>query len=843
MTTSIFSHCRCPLVAWFLLSFLLLGNVPEVVFGAVVNQTCAVYTLLPFTYGTTIPSVVKTFVDDRGLFGFTHMAAAYMALQHWNDRDASVIAEIGNYRTCPYQFDLSKSVFVDSSSASALQQVEQQFSRQDSTFCAMVGPYDDLPASDFSVLAKAAHVPIVPYRGFNMKLVNPMYNSFTTMVFPDPEMVSASLAEFLVGRGRTNFVSILASVGAVDIAQMLTLKFFVEGIAHTSTHFFSPPEVLEQRPGANVKTAVRNVKNDGFRTIVVITDFPLADLHAIADEAEANGLNNGDYFWVFMGPIDIEQAFLDAAKLGLALTSNITKLTRGAAYITASENRFRDPQGDLFLKSWKQQNTSVLETLKTLNPIQPGQDGYYNPPSNFFTFRDQPVPGASYIYDAMIAVGMGMCNAANTTTWNDTISGEAHRDGIRSVVLQQGASGKMAFGNVQALDSSGMRRFMPGARKDTTNWIGAFNIRIDANMKGIPVFGSDYVLSDRYMNRTWVKVLQFMYADGSASPPKLLRDFPNQNYLAKSVVIFGFTLMAVALFAALISAVYVFTYTHHRIIQAAQPVFLYILCLGSAIAASAIVPISFDEGNGWTISALSKACMATPWLISLGVIMIYGALFGKLWRVNKVLQFSRRKITMQQTIWPVIALVLAAFVVLSLWTALDPLQWERIEIDHITGESVGTCQSNNIWAFCVPLMLIILIPVLLAAFMSYKTIDVDSAYSDAKWIFMMIVLQVEVIVFAAPMIVILEGVSVNGRHVGFIVLFWVFPMSALGMIILPKALAVKNSGRAASKNARAQIGKGSITITGAVDPKPTASVISQNNSSHNEHDEHSIGRA
>jgi len=168
----------------------------------------------------------------------------------------------------------------------------------------------------------------------------------------------------------------------------------------------------------------------------------------------------------------------------------------------------------------------------------------------------------------------------------------------------------------------------------------------------------------------------------------------------------------------------------HRVVKAAQPYFLYLICLGAAVCASAIFPLSFDESYGWSSTQLSHACMSVPWVFSLGYMITYGALFSKLWRVNKVLQPVHRKIDIKQVLWPFVALTALTVLILSLWTGLDPLKWEREAINSITGESIGQCQCDNIMAFLAPLIAVMLIPTLLTAYMAWRTKDVDGA---CKW--------------------------------------------------------------------------------------------------------------
>ena len=133
----------------------------------------------------------------------------------------------------------------------------------------------------------------------------------------------------------------------------------------------------------------------------------------------------------------------------------------------------------------------------------------------------------------------------------------------------------------------------------------------------------------------WVSINRFVYADTTTSPPSLLRDPANQNYLSEDVRAAGLTLMSTALIAAIVSALWVVYYRHDAIVLASQPPFLYLFCIGCALTASAIIPSSFDESYGWNESQLSNACLSIPWLVIMGHIFCYNALFTKVLYIQR----------------------------------------------------------------------------------------------------------------------------------------------------------------------------------------------------------------
>lgn len=95
-------------------------------------------------------------------------------------------------------------------------------------------------------------------------------------------------------------------------------------------------------------------------------------------------------------------------------------------------------------------------------------------------------------------------------------------------------------------------------------------------------------------------------------------------------------------------------------------------------------------------------------------------------------------------VWPVCLLIVCALVLLTVWTATGDFGWDRIELDELTGESLGKCTGTRAIPFLIPILIILMIPMMLTCYMSYKTNDVDSMYSESKWIFALILVHMEV---------------------------------------------------------------------------------------------------
>ena len=107
------------------------------------------------------------------------------------------------------------------------------------------------------------------------------------------------------------------------------------------------------------------------------------------------------------------------------------------------------------------------------------------------------------------------------------------------------------------------------------------------------------------------------------------------------------------------------------------------------------------------------------------------------------MQHKNNKVSFKLAAAPVILLVTVVIVIQALWTAGDAYGWERLEIDEISGESIGQCTGNV--APCLYLTgFFLFVPVALAGAFAYKTLGVDDLYSESKWVLIFILVQFQV---------------------------------------------------------------------------------------------------
>ena len=131
------------------------------------------------------------------------------------------------------------------------------------------------------------------------------------------------------------------------------------------------------------------------------------------------------------------------------------------------------------------------------------------------------------------------------------------------------------------------------------------------------------------VKEAWVENLPYVYPNGNTSSPLLLRDEPDQNYITVGARVVGLTLFAIAVVSVCFSFCWVLANRSHSVIVAAQPIFLYILCLASALLCFCILLSAMDESWGLSVEALDSSCFAWVWLDALGRMITYGTLFTK----------------------------------------------------------------------------------------------------------------------------------------------------------------------------------------------------------------------
>ena len=207
---------------------------------------------------------------------------------------------------------------------------------------------------------------------------------------------------------------------------------------------------------------------------------------------------------------------------------------------------------------------------------------------------------------------------------------------------------------------------------------------------------------------------------------------------------------------------------------------------------SSILTFGVDDDNA-SIEAAQKACMAAPWLVSMGFIISFSALFSKIWRINKIFlnpRFQRITVTEQDVLVPFAVLFTANFALLLAWTLVDPLRFERIKVDEANpfSDTYGSCQfgeNDGTIAIAISILAINFGAVVLACAEAYRAREISDEFSESRWIGITIASWFQVFVVGVPVIFLVNEQPTALYFLKTSIIF-VASMSMLLFIFVPK---------------------------------------------------------
>ena len=231
--------------------------------------------------------------------------------------------------------------------------------------------------------------------------------------------------------------------------------------------------------------------------------------------------------------------------------------------------------------------------------------------------------GSSYFaqlnYDASIAFGLAACSAQG-----EFPTGSEIREALAEVEFD-GASGYVSFDPETA------------TRKAVGVQFSVYNIRAKTpDLQGQVHFRGEKAAVVDFLGADVVTELQpFLYADGTPNHPPSLPEVDMDLRLVPSLLLLvGCTFCAMMIMVCVYALLWAWKFRNKAAVRYAQPEFLLMLCVGTLLISSSIIPMSFQEPH--PKSTLDVCCTLIPWLLSTGFTTAYAALFSKLWRINTV---------------------------------------------------------------------------------------------------------------------------------------------------------------------------------------------------------------
>jgi 7 transmembrane sweet-taste receptor of 3 GCPR len=196
----------------------------------------------------------------------------------------------------------------------------------------------------------------------------------------------------------------------------------------------------------------------------------------------------------------------------------------------------------------------------------------------------------------------------------------------------------------------------------------------------------------------------------------------------------------------------------------------------------------------------------------------------QLWRIDRVMQAAKRKVTYYlQALWTCALILVVTLLLLILWTALDPWKWEREYVNMVPPETLGQCTSDNFAGFVWSLTAILMFCTLSILVMAWKTQTIAQNLSDASTVFYLILTQVQAWFVGIPILAVIGDDSVDTVYFGRILLIWMFAMAPLFIVLLPRvSLAIRQR-----LNPELKKNRGVVHVSG-ITPSQTASQFPTN---------------
>lgn len=551
-------------------------------------------------------------------FAFSFLAGSQLAMNHFNARDPSVVPELENLANCDVYFppqSVLDSSFVGDTAIQALWsatldqaiQTENNFGVENITHqaglpCAVLGPMDSRATEEVVAVTSALKIPQLFYHAELDRFYHGgKDNSIATVLSPNAR---AQIMADMFQQMKRDYIAVIhyGKDGSSDLAEELVDIAGTTGmVVETFQRGFSP---------GSLDILLDNLFDTGITTVVLNFDNPRA-LSSLSSGLDVRGMF-GDEFLYVISPDAAPTDRIAEIYGGHDAGSPMDKLLSGSL-VFDHVDPFRLQKDDSFLLAWRGQGSAFVDTLNELHPLAPDNEAYFQAEPDFFKNYD-PSNYVSFVYDAIMTLGFGACNASSSAINDDTGDSGVDLTRLMQGMTQtsfHGASGPISFEKDQTYRAS----------KDIT--VGLYNIRSDTNGTGKRSYNASLACIWKGASG-WGALAEssIIYRNGSTNPPVVLRNI-EYNYLSIGVRAIGLSFFALGLFLAFGALVAIIHLRKDAIVQRAQPFFLGLLCVGSSITNFASFTISWDEGAGGSVEQLDVACIATPWFFFIGNITIF----------------------------------------------------------------------------------------------------------------------------------------------------------------------------------------------------------------------------
>lgn len=197
-------------------------------------------------------------------------------------------------------------------------------------------------------------------------------------------------------------------------------------------------------------------------------------------------------------------------------------------------------------------------------------------------------------------------------------------------------------------------------------------------------------------------------------------------------------------------------------VQMSQPFFLYFVLVGCFMIGISAFPLLLRASLPEEMANKYVPCMLFPWIVNLGFITCFSALFAKIWRVYRIVKnasvMRRATVRVKDVIFMMVLFMSVSVVILTAWQVLDPLRWTETGVSvndkGYPTKMVRQCSgdwSHVFWSLFAAYDSICLA---YALYLCYITRDFPSELGESKWITASIITILQLLLLGVPVLVI-----------------------------------------------------------------------------------------
>ncbi|CAB9497518.1 acid type B receptor subunit 2 [Seminavis robusta] len=708
-------------------------------------------------------------------------AAVLLALDMLNTGDGSVIQELeGLNHHCPIRFTAE---FLDTSlsQSATVQQTNQLLNRQTEhdqvEVCAFIGAARSAVSIPMAILTGLANRVQLSYVSTSTVLDDTQQFPLFGRLVPSDEGVALPYLQFLRARG-------VRHLGVVHWNDDYG-NAYARAMLKTASTYFPEMTILSvdiPRLGspAEYQEAVLALKESQFRWFFGVFGGDSDYVNLMEQAAMAGIAGTGRHVWIFSDSLGTSVI----PSLEVERNSPLARVSQGVGMVWAQGGRPGMTVFDKFYAKWRAmvENPENLALVAAQQPLYADEPEYTGHDIDESMFDEDTSRPASVVFDEIILLGLSACR---TLAMGQEVDGKAMFETLLQISFQG------ATGNVTVDPKT-------GTRLPATAFFRMDNFVQEPINETHVTFGMR--LSEAFIDGQWVEEEPFVFNDGTTTTPS---DLPaveiNYNHIHTGIRAAGLTMATVVLGLSVALAGWTIYNRKRHVIRASQPIFLTILCTGTFVMGSTIIPLSIDDART-SPEGCSTACMSVPWLFCSGWALVFAAIFAKIWRINRLFNnpsIKRVKVTAMDVMYPLIGLMILNFIVLTSWNIVSPLVWERqvssVDVFGRTVESRGYCTSEHFLPFAIILVVMDLGALVVASYQSYLARDIATEFAESEYIGRAIACMLLVCFVGIPTMIMVSDSNANARFFVLTCIIFVVCASVLLFIFVPKIMSSKKN--------------------------------------------------